>query len=624
MVAGVWQDQDRRRALLLSAVIHLAGLLLVSLYLSLPRPEPPETFLVIDIGNPAVAEVETLAPAAAEPAPVAPTPQVADPVVGEPQARSEPEPQTVAPEPEPVTAQPEPVQAETPPEPEPEAPSEVEVPRPPTPQAQVPPAQAPPLPEAVAASALPEIDQVELEPRPLADAIQIPTPTASTEITAARIVTPTPTVEVAASAEVPQPTVSASVAAPVAVPTPSIEASVASVQAVPQPAISASVAAARPLALQPQVQVEAGRPVPTPTVRAAVALPDPAEGTPAPVAEAPAGGAEVASSRVDDRPTGGDADRPGQSVEDPAAVVAAPGAAASPEGAAETSGAPQQPPRTPFREQRDRPVAVMIDNADGYPQSGLLEASLIVEMPVEGGVSRLMTIYDRTDPASVGPVRSARPYFLEVAQSVGGVLVHAGGSPGAMAAIQRSALPTLDARDHGELFSRQSGRSAPYNLYSGGAALRQAVNRLAIDTSRLVDAYIFQPGEGAETASGATIRFSSIYDSGFRYLSGLSRYRWLRNGTPATDASGQSVLVDAVLIASIDAVGLPNDDQGRLYILLQGGPATLLLRGNVVPGRWIMDGGVTFIDNSGEQVDLGLFKTTWITFTPIYERMVLE
>ena len=677
----LWRDPDRRRALLLSLVVHLSLLLILTFYLKLPGPTPRETFLVIEIGTPAAAEIVTEAPAADDPAPAAPDPQVADSLPGEPQAQAAPDAVTTAPEPSPRTEQPEPPQAGAPPQPAPEptlVPVDVGAPTRPTtetPTTALPEINDPdidprvqletvPIPVPAATELAPaqlitptvEVAATELAPQvdPLtqAETVLIPTPAPTTEVAPAQLITPTPTVEVAAAQPVPLPDVQAAVAVPQAIPTPAVQANVSqaqavplpdiqaavavpqaiptpavqanvsAAQAVPLPDIQAAVAAPRSVTVQPQVEVRAAQPIPTPQVAAAVAAPQVSQAAPAVLPEAAAGAAAVASPRDEGRPAGGDAIRPGQTTTDDAATVAAVGAAAAPDGGAAT-GTPAQPQRTPFSEQRERPLAVMIDNADGYPQSGLREAGLIVEMPVEGGLTRLMTVYDRADPGPVGPVRSARPYFVELSQGLGGVLVHAGGSPEAMAAIDRAPLPTLNSQTFGDLFRRVDERSAPYDLYTGGSDLRQAVRiRLQLDTSRLIQGLIYRPATDAASASEATVRFSGNANSGFRYLPELDLYRWVRNGSQAVDANGEAVLVDAVVIASIESRPIPNDTEGRLYIPLSGGRATLLLRGTVIEGSWRQDGGVRFFGPDDQEIELAPFKT-WVAFTPVYEALAL-
>jgi hypothetical protein len=81
-----------------------------------------------------------------------------------------------------------------------------------------------------------------------------------------------------------------------------------------------------------------------------------------------------------------------------------------------------------------------------------------------------------------------------------------------------------------------------------------------------------------------SLRFGGGYVSGFRYEPQLNAYRWLRDGTPAVDAAGEAVLVDAVLLGAVEARPFPNDPEGRLSIPLRGGEATLYLAGTAVEG----------------------------------------
>lgn len=669
---------------MLSLVAHLCALLLFVLWLSQPRPVPLEQFLVIDLGNPEQADRVVQAPTVDEAAPAAPTPQVADEETGEPQARTSDNTETVAPDPAPRTEQPVPqpqpqprprqqaVEERTPPE-EPverSRDSRSAAPVAPTPQVRQPQpaAAAADLPvAATTATALPVIDEVELAPRPAEQAVTIPRPSAAARVPESRTVAVTPSVrvaaerpvpvpraaaEVAAAEPVPTPAATAQVAEAVAIPRPSAAAEVAEATPVPRPAAEASVTAARPVPVptaaaevagaraipmpgaQAEVaparpvtvsaQVAVSRPVavPTPSIRAEVTAPEP-EGGAALAGAAPAGTAPNPSNRNDDRRPGGNADRTAQ---DRAADGAQAGnlgrAADTAEG--DATGARSVRPQIPYREERERPLAVLLDNARGYPQAGLTEASLIAEMPVEGGLTRLMAMYDRRDPGQVGPIRSARDYFVNLARSYDGILVHDGGSPDALAAIDRGTLPTLNAFRFGDLFSRQQGRDAPYNLYSNGVSLREAVNRLRLDRSLELRGVVPRPPEDAREAQSVEVRYGGNYRSGFGYIQELDIYRWRRNGENAVDFRGEAVFVEAVLVASIDVRQIPDDPAGRLYIPLRGGEATLHLRGRAISGRWLpaQDGGrgVTFVDSGGRPVDLRPFRI-WLLFAPGYAQV---
>jgi len=667
------RDPDKRRAALLSLVLHLAVLLLIIFLVSRPRPEPLPSFIVIDVGTPAFAEETTNAATAEQPALQTPEPQVESAEVGDPQELTAPQEQAAAPVEQPVTVQPPapeaPPAAQATPQPEAQPVEQVDA-TPPPPQVQEASVEAPSLPLAeVPATPLPEIDQVVLQARETPAPITIPEPEAQAQVAEARSVSLAPSATVAqatelsapeatvtvaqsVSLEVPRmqsqvaqsvglaaPSVSAQVAQAVPLEAPAAQAQVAASVGLTPDGISASVSGRRPLAppaatavvgtavpldVAPTAQVAIPRPLAVPTMRAEVTAPAQTSGAPA-AAGAEAGITDVAATVESPRPAGGNASSAGQSGPvDPAATAEGRGLAAGPEGVGAGDGAPQPPSRPSFSEQRDRALAVLIDNVNGYPQSGLAEASMIVEMPVEGGLTRLMAFYDRVDPVRVGPVRSARDYFVEIAQRTESVLVHDGGSPGAMIAIANGEVPTLNAYSSGQLFARSPDRSAPYNLYSVGPDLRTAVTRLVPERVRLVANSIYRPSEAAPEVSEVTTSYGA-YTSGFLFNELTGRYRWIRDGTPAVQPDGQVLEMQAVLLGGITARPIPDDDAGRLYIPIRSGPATLYLEGRAVTGSWdVLDGtGITFISDAGVRVDLANLRT-WTVLTPNYAERVEE
>jgi len=269
-----------------------------------------------------------------------------------------------------------------------------------------------------------------------------------------------------------------------------------------------------------------------------------------------------------------------------------------------------------FEARLERPMAVILDNADAaYPQSGLVEASSVFEMPVEGGLTRLMPVYTRAEPSQVGPIRSARDYFLDTVLNMGGTLVHVGGAPSTVSRIETQGLATVDAEQEKELFSVRT-ESGVEGIYATGPTLREAVSRLN-PGGRALSGTVFRPAEGAPGAEALNVIYSADYTSGFRYLPEVDQYRWLRDGEVAADASGEDVLVDAVVVARVTAFPYLDDPAGRLYLPLDGGEATLYMDGKAVPGRWNPTGGFQFVTEGGEVVDLTPFKH-WILYVPEY------
>lgn len=81
--------------------------------------------------------------------------------------------------------------------------------------------------------------------------------------------------------------------------------------------------------------------------------------------------------------------------------------------------------------EKHRPLGVMIENhEDSRPQSGLSFADVVYEVVAEGGITRFLAVYYCNDAGQVGPVRSARTYFLDFISEYGKnpLYAHVGGA----------------------------------------------------------------------------------------------------------------------------------------------------------------------------------------------------
>ena len=93
----------------------------------------------------------------------------------------------------------------------------------------------------------------------------------------------------------------------------------------------------------------------------------------------------------------------------------------------------------------DRPIAVMIDNhSDAWPQAGLNQAYMVYEIIVEGGETRLMALFKGVDLDKIGPVRSARHYFIDYAMENDAIYVHFGQSPQAQSDIKKYSINDIN------------------------------------------------------------------------------------------------------------------------------------------------------------------------------------
>ena len=77
-----------------------------------------------------------------------------------------------------------------------------------------------------------------------------------------------------------------------------------------------------------------------------------------------------------------------------------------------------------------RPYAVVINNSTVAVkvQTGLQQAYIVYEFPVEGGLTRLMALYKDASDFTIGTIRSSRHNFLDYAMEHDAIFIHYGWS----------------------------------------------------------------------------------------------------------------------------------------------------------------------------------------------------
>lgn len=127
--------------------------------------------------------------------------------------------------------------------------------------------------------------------------------------------------------------------------------------------------------------------------------------------------------------------------------------------------APVEEKKVQIYQGNDRPIAVMIDNHNlAWPQGGLNEAYMVYEIIAEGGETRLMALFKGANVEKIGPVRSARHYFLDYAMENDAIYAHFGESPQAKSDMSKFSIHDIDGiEEDGTTFWRVKDKSAPHN-----------------------------------------------------------------------------------------------------------------------------------------------------------------
>ncbi|MBP9748786.1 DUF3048 domain-containing protein [Patescibacteria group bacterium] len=271
-----------------------------------------------------------------------------------------------------------------------------------------------------------------------------------------------------------------------------------------------------------------------------------------------------------------------------------------------------------------RPVAIMVENhVDARPLSGIASASLVFEAPVEGGITRLLAVFDptRTVP-EIGPVRSARPYYLDWAGELDAMYVHVGGSPEALTKIATTGIRDLNQFFADKYFWRATTRNAPHNVYTSTVLLEKALTARDWNTPDSFPAWNFvdaDPALAATSTSEIRIPFSSpSYAVRWRWDPVGGRYLRFVGGAAASDRDGKRQVAANVVVISVETAVL--DDIGRLRLGSLGSGDGMLFRDGFVEAiQWKKKTASArlqfFSKQSGEEV---FFRpgTTWVEVVP--------
>ncbi|HSX07180.1 MAG TPA: DUF3048 domain-containing protein [Candidatus Saccharimonadia bacterium] len=269
-----------------------------------------------------------------------------------------------------------------------------------------------------------------------------------------------------------------------------------------------------------------------------------------------------------------------------------------------------------------RPVtAVMVENSlDARPQSGLSDAGVVFEAVAEGGVTRFMALYQDTAPTNVGPIRSARPYYVQWAMGFDAAYAHVGGSPDALSDITAWGVHDMNQFYNGAYYHRVSTRAAPHNVYTGIDTLQQLESKKGYTSTYTGFVRGKEAPVAAPTATSMDFRLSGVYyDPHYDYSAATNSYNRSEYNAPQTDANTGKQVSPKVIIAIVVPLARGDLDSSGAYYsnynVIGSGTAYIFQNGTLTNGTWNKSANntaLTFTDASGQPVPLNPGQT-WIT-----------
>lgn len=292
-------------------------------------------------------------------------------------------------------------------------------------------------------------------------------------------------------------------------------------------------------------------------------------------------------------------------------------------------------------------VAIMVENhSEARPQSGLSQASVVYEAPVEANYTRFLLIFPANVSVSeVGPVRSVRPYYLDWLNEYGGAqYMHVGGSPAALEKIIQENVNDLNEFYRGWYYWRSDRRSAPHNVYTSSELwnkalvayednyknqeydgwkfatsspnhlITQSPENIQVDDLSKIGGNEVTKWSGDQVVGEIKVSFlPPVYEAVWKYNTSTNQYVRYQMNQPHTDYDGTPIVADNVIVQKVTSQVL--DTVGRLAIDTIGtGEVIVFQNGKMITGTWKKDGRESrtrFYDANNNEIKLNSGKI-WI------------
>ena len=271
---------------------------------------------------------------------------------------------------------------------------------------------------------------------------------------------------------------------------------------------------------------------------------------------------------------------------------------AAPTGINSLTGLPMEPEYV-----QNRPAAVMLNNLKkAQPQLGVSLADIIYEVPAEGGITRMLGVYQTLDGVgNLGSIRSARPYYIELAMGHDALYVHAGGSPEAYQDLKSWKVDHIDGVNGNASQSavfwrdpeRRKNKGYEHSLLASGETIQHFWDNSKYSKVHR-DGYVYpqtftdEPLTGGTSAEHVKLYYTSYKTGLFDYDTGTGKYLVSQYQAPYIDGNtGEQVAVTNLLILETDISAISGDKAGRLKVRTTGeGDGTLCRSGQSISIHW--------------------------------------
>ena len=267
-----------------------------------------------------------------------------------------------------------------------------------------------------------------------------------------------------------------------------------------------------------------------------------------------------------------------------------------------------------------RPLAIMIGNSpeEVIHQTGLNKADIIYEANVEYPFSRLMAIFNNSDKAIVGPVRSSRYYFSRLAIEWSAIFAHCGGQ-----SLKNEMIVNLDQMRYPSPYWRDKNIGGWINLFTKTQNIREKSRKMGFQERVNLDNNLLSLRtlnlSGGDITK-ITIKYNQKYTISYEYKASTNTYLRYINSKPHQDSKTfEPIAASNIIIQYVSVEKIHDDGEGRLEVEVIGeGIARVFYGGNYFLSKWVKkskDQSTMYYDRQGKLLNLNQ-GNIWIHLVP--------
>lgn len=284
-------------------------------------------------------------------------------------------------------------------------------------------------------------------------------------------------------------------------------------------------------------------------------------------------------------------------------------------------------------------IGVMLENElMSRPfQKGLSATKIVYEAPTEGKITRFLGMFDVEElPERIGPIRSARTYFLDWAHEYNGVYAHVGGKADALARLRREKIYDADQFIYEKYFWRENTlkTALEHTMFTDGEHLLELIKDQGWDVNLANATDVTYPlswlgglGNYPEAAE-ITVDFGHpTYRVKYEYDSATAKYLRSQAGAPHIDnLTGKQISVGTVAVQRVVARS-NNDAAGSISLKTIGeGEAVVFQKGHAIQGTWkkeSLTGATRFFTKDGAEIPF-ILEPVWIEVLPVANTLTYD